>query len=156
MDPFIEPSKSIVDPISEIKLPMKIEADHDAFENFMNSFQENSLKLKDSKKDGENYYNLDIGTEHLIQVMERHPGLWDPRHIDYPNKQKRDTEWIKVADELLPNWNFINETQDVLREIKKRWRNTRDSYKKDKVNRSQCGDPIKRKRRRFAIFIFSN
>ncbi|KAL1490223.1 hypothetical protein ABEB36_012953 [Hypothenemus hampei] len=59
-----------------------------------------------------------VHTEKLIEIVKRYPILYDLSHGDYKNVRKKDKVWEKIGAE-------INESGD---EVKKKWKNLRDSY----------------------------
>ncbi|CAG9766009.1 unnamed protein product [Ceutorhynchus assimilis] len=59
-------------------------------------------------------------TEKLIELVKKYPILYDLGNPDYKNIRKRDKIWDQIGAEL-------NESGE---EVKKRWKNLRDSYAK--------------------------
>ncbi|GLH02757.1 Transcription factor Adf-1 [Gryllus bimaculatus] len=62
--------------------------------------------------------------EHLIKLVSEYPALYDPRHVNYKESDKRETIWVEISEKLLVDVDLC----------KKRWKYFRDTYVKFKKN----------------------
>lgn len=62
--------------------------------------------------------------EHLIKLVSEYPALYDPRHVNYKESDKRETIWVEISEKLVVDVDLC----------KKRWKYFRDTYVKFKKN----------------------
>ncbi|XP_044259023.1 uncharacterized protein LOC123007676 [Tribolium madens] len=61
-------------------------------------------------------------SELIIELVREHPILYDTHHLEYKNLKKKDKLWNELADSTIGC--------DNGEELKKKWKNLRDSYSK--------------------------
>ncbi|XP_072386379.1 uncharacterized protein [Diabrotica undecimpunctata] len=71
--------------------------------------------------------------ESLITAVEKRPILYNKKHRDYNNKEDKEQAWMDVCAEILPQWYDYGEAErnSKLFQVQKKWRNLRDSFRKD-------------------------
>ncbi|XP_046396171.1 uncharacterized protein LOC124163358 isoform X1 [Ischnura elegans] len=74
----------------------------------------------------------------LILAVKERPCLWHYSDSDYMNKELREKAWEEVAKTVLPEWDQRTDKFDVCNDIKRKWANIRDSYRKE-YHRSRRG-----------------
>ncbi|XP_050503569.1 uncharacterized protein LOC126882637 [Diabrotica virgifera virgifera] len=76
--------------------------------------------------------------ERIIELVRKYPILYDLSHEDYKNVRKKDKIWTRIGEE-------IGENGD---EIKKKWRNMRDTYAKYiRTNKTRTGQAASDKKK---------
>ncbi|XP_073957852.1 uncharacterized protein [Choristoneura fumiferana] len=101
------------------------------------------------------YTHSQIDSELLIATIKKNENIWNKDAKEYHKKSMREAAWNQVCEELVPGWKELTEENKNLKllELKKRWNNIRDYYKKDlglQLNGSIGQPSMKRKKYVFA------
>ncbi|XP_063630577.1 uncharacterized protein LOC134801864 [Cydia splendana] len=94
-----------------------------------------------------------VDSEYLILTIKKHECIWNKNCPEYHMKGTKEEAWNQICDELIPGWQDLTEPVKLTKqwELKKRWNNIRDYYKKDLALQLSGGiGPTKRKR-----YVFS-
>nr|XP_004924723.1 uncharacterized protein LOC101741620 isoform X3 [Bombyx mori] len=77
--------------------------------------------------------------ELLISLVKQHQCIWNVDHEDYHNPYNKEQAWKEICKEMCENWDKASpmERKRAYMELKKKWNNVRDSYRKD-VMKSQA------------------
>ncbi|XP_075681438.1 uncharacterized protein LOC142646422 [Rhinoderma darwinii] len=94
-----------------------------------------------------------IQVERLIALVQDHVAIWDSRSDLYHDRYRKDAAWEEIARDMYPEECSRGQKsrEAVVRELKTRWSNTRDQYKKDLRKQGKSGDAPTSKR----PYIFS-
>ncbi|XP_053493752.1 uncharacterized protein LOC128615577 isoform X1 [Ictalurus furcatus] len=106
----------------------------------MEGFQEQPLKKEEPNEDdylckvrGRSKFNVEL----LVSLVSKHRELYDKRHSDYKNVDKRELLWQGIADQI----GFDVE------EVKVKWKSLRDTYtRKKRENDCRSGQAAKKKK----------
>ncbi|XP_056641460.1 uncharacterized protein LOC130895685 [Diorhabda carinulata] len=90
---------------------------------------------------------LNCRTETLIEAVKKRPILYNKHHPDYSNKDDKEQAWLDVCAEILPQWYDYGESDrnSKLFHVQRRWRNLRDSFRKDINLRREVKNPKKKR-----------
>ncbi|KAK9745360.1 BESS motif [Popillia japonica] len=106
----------------------------------------NSIATKISKKSC---------SERLIVEVEKRPGLYNKKFPEYSDKNIKEKLWKDVCEVIIPNWSQFEGQQKVQegKDIQNKWKNLRDSFRKELnlQKQTKSGDPNK-KRRKYLCF----
>ncbi|XP_063895317.1 uncharacterized protein LOC126054629 [Helicoverpa armigera] len=69
--------------------------------------------------------------ENLIINIERHPCLWDLNNPDYHNRDVKDLAWEQICKNVFDDWENCLDKTNKCAELKKKWANIRDYYRKE-------------------------
>ncbi|XP_063370460.1 uncharacterized protein LOC134658746 [Cydia amplana] len=74
-----------------------------------------------------------VDSEYLILTIKKHGCIWNRNCPEYHMKGTKEEAWNQICEELIPGWQDLAESAKVTKqwELKKRWNNIRDYYKKD-------------------------
>ncbi|XP_026324281.1 uncharacterized protein LOC113233371 [Hyposmocoma kahamanoa] len=66
--------------------------------------------------------------------VEQYPCIWDINHADYRNRDIKDLAWEQICKEVYDDWETCADKSNKCAELKKRWTNIRDYYRKEVQN----------------------
>ncbi|XP_028145573.1 uncharacterized protein LOC114339139 [Diabrotica virgifera virgifera] len=94
--------------------------------------------------------------ESLITAVEKRSILYNKKHRDYNNKDDKEQAWMEVCAEILPQWYDYEDAErnSKLVQVQKKWRNLRDSFRKDLNVRRQI-KPARNSSKRKREYIYS-
>ncbi|XP_048000135.1 uncharacterized protein LOC125237186 isoform X2 [Leguminivora glycinivorella] len=74
-----------------------------------------------------------VDSEYLILTIKRHECIWNRNSAEYHMKGMKEEAWNQICEELIPGWQDSSELVKHSKqyELKRRWHNIRDYYKKD-------------------------
>ncbi|XP_063543265.1 uncharacterized protein LOC134751747 [Cydia strobilella] len=74
-----------------------------------------------------------VDSEYLILTIKKHECIWNKNCPEYHTKGTKEDAWNQICEELIPGWQDLAEPGKLTKqwELKKRWNNIRDYYKKD-------------------------
>ncbi|VEN53639.1 unnamed protein product [Callosobruchus maculatus] len=82
----------------------------------------------------EHFSKMRINTERVIRAVEKHPCLWNNKHPDYRDRERKQDAWQEVAQMVIHNCTNLSEFErsNAERYVRARWRTARDAYNKSK------------------------
>ncbi|KAJ2950461.1 hypothetical protein O0L34_g8704 [Tuta absoluta] len=85
--------------------------------------------------------------QYLIKAVEKYPCLWDIKNKDYHTRDAKDLAWEQVCKEVINDWETCTDKTNKCAELKKKWTNIRDYYRKElqKSIKSPSGSAAKNK-----------
>ncbi|XP_061725311.1 uncharacterized protein LOC133531193 isoform X2 [Cydia pomonella] len=74
-----------------------------------------------------------VDSEYLILTIKKHECIWNKNSSAYHTKGAKEDAWNQICEELISGWQDLAEPAKFSKqwELKKRWNNIRDYYKKD-------------------------
>nr|CAI5841080.1 unnamed protein product [Callosobruchus analis] len=79
-----------------------------------------------------------VNTARVIKAVEKHPCLWNTKHPDYRDRDRKQDAWQEVAQMVIHNFTDLSEFErgNAERYVRSRWRTARDAYNKSKNSSS--------------------
>ncbi|KAK9880750.1 hypothetical protein WA026_013073 [Henosepilachna vigintioctopunctata] len=89
--------------------------------------------------------------EKFIKCIQCRPALWDKSVEEYANKNSRDKLWSEIGEINFDNWHTFQYCEKIhkVREMKNKWRNIRDNYRKY-LNQEKISEVPKRRKYLYA------
>ncbi|XP_044141573.1 leucine-rich repeat extensin-like protein 5 [Bufo gargarizans] len=90
---------------------------------------------------------MDVGR--LIVLVQDRPCIWDTRSDDYHDRYKKDQAWVEISKELFESiWEKTHgkSRQNLVDDVKNRWRSCRDQFRKEMLLHARSGSGASKKR----------
>ncbi|CAK1546839.1 unnamed protein product [Leptosia nina] len=126
--------------------PRRIAPQRRASPRIMTNFKQMS---RQRKKILEEIHPLNI-----IKEVQKWPVLYDRDNLERSNHNFRQKVWCEVAKSLFPDWPQMSNTQKDMKvtELAKKWRNLRDTFRRDMEAQKKAQGVEGPARRRYAYF----
>ncbi|GBP04615.1 hypothetical protein EVAR_3955_1 [Eumeta japonica] len=96
-----------------------------------------------------------IHTHAIINEVKKRPGIFTKADPERYRPNYRDELWTEVASSLYPNWDQLNDydKKDKVVELKKKWRNLKDSFLKELHYRARLKAGLERRSKRKYLYF---
>ncbi|XP_066461895.1 uncharacterized protein [Eleutherodactylus coqui] len=94
------------------------------------------------------YQRMGINVSRMIMLVESKPQIWDTADEGYSDRDVKADAWLSVCSGMYPDWDTATAARqnEILKDVKNRWRSVRDRYKKHEKECEKSGSsPSKKK-----------
>ncbi|XP_044739075.1 uncharacterized protein LOC123300554 [Chrysoperla carnea] len=90
----------------------------------------------------------------FIAEVKKHECLWQTSHVAYGDKDVKTKAWQQVLETLYPEWDTlpIEDKMNKGNDVQRRWKNIRDSFKKELNKQQQASKRNIEKRKKYKYF----
>ncbi|XP_068220911.1 uncharacterized protein [Palaemon carinicauda] len=84
----------------------------------------------------------------LIHEIEKRPAIYDAQSEDYGDWDARQRCWSEIGEVMFQDWNELplEEKEQRIKELMKKWKGIRDNFVKEQRARSKTSKKVKRKK----------